>query len=230
MNILVSMNTRLISIGSLKGGVGKSTITSLIANYIHFKTNKTVCVVDCDDRQKTLTYLRQTDIDSGFNEDDLYDLVPALNPELFPEIYVSTLKGQYDYVLIDLPGNTRQAGILSCYMMVDKLFIPTSSSMIDIHSITEFLDDYQQVVDKRKEEGFNTDIHGFFNKVDKRMNSFKEIYKARTMMKIPFMKAFLTEKKSLFADNVSTAKAYKDKTNSIFLVDFCEEMFNLIKK
>jgi len=227
--ILVHMKTKLISVGSLKGGVGKSTITSLIANYIHLKTDKTICVVDCDDRQKTLSFLRQTDLDSGFEEDDLYDLIPALDPKKFPKIYIDALKGNYDYVLVDLPGNTRQNGVVACYVMVDSLFIPTSSSMIDIHSLTEFLDDYNEIIDQRKASGFGTFVCGFFNKIDTRMNSFKEIYRARNLMRIPFMKSFIPEKKSLFADNVSTAKAYKDKKNSIYLTEFCEEMFELIK-
>ena len=41
-------NTIFVAFATQKGGVGKSTITALVANYIHNVKGHTVAVVDCD--------------------------------------------------------------------------------------------------------------------------------------------------------------------------------------
>ena len=38
----------LVAVSSQKGGVGKSTLTVLLASYLHFVKGYEVAVVDCD--------------------------------------------------------------------------------------------------------------------------------------------------------------------------------------
>ena len=51
-----------ISIANQKGGVGKSTLTTIIANLLHFEHGYTVAVVDCDSPQASTADLRDFEI------------------------------------------------------------------------------------------------------------------------------------------------------------------------
>lgn len=51
-----------ISIANQKGGVGKSTLTTIIANLLHFEYGYTVAVVDCDSPQASTADLRDFEI------------------------------------------------------------------------------------------------------------------------------------------------------------------------
>ena len=51
-----------ISIANQKGGVGKSTLTTIIANLLHFEHGYTIAVVDCDSPQASTADLRDFEI------------------------------------------------------------------------------------------------------------------------------------------------------------------------
>ena len=46
--MLMSKRFTFISLSNLKCGVGKSTMTVLLASYFHYVMGKRVAVVDCD--------------------------------------------------------------------------------------------------------------------------------------------------------------------------------------
>ena len=43
--------TRFVAFATQKGGIGKSTITALVANYFHNVKGYNVAVIDCDEPQ-----------------------------------------------------------------------------------------------------------------------------------------------------------------------------------
>lgn len=43
--------TRFVAFATQKGGIGKSTITALVANYFHNVKGFNVAVIDCDEPQ-----------------------------------------------------------------------------------------------------------------------------------------------------------------------------------
>ena len=49
-----------IALSNQKGGVGKSTMTVLLASYFHYVMGKRVAVVDCDYPQFSIQSLRTT--------------------------------------------------------------------------------------------------------------------------------------------------------------------------
>lgn len=51
-----------ISFSSQKGGVGKSTITMLVASFMHYARGLNVAVVDCDYPQCNLEKLREREL------------------------------------------------------------------------------------------------------------------------------------------------------------------------
>ena len=53
---------KIIAISNQKGGVGKSTMTVLLASYFHYVRGKTVAVMDCDYPQFSIQTLRDRDV------------------------------------------------------------------------------------------------------------------------------------------------------------------------
>lgn len=51
-----------IALSNQKGGVGKSTMTVLLASYFHYVRGKTVAVMDCDYPQFSIQTLRDRDV------------------------------------------------------------------------------------------------------------------------------------------------------------------------
>lgn len=55
-------NELYVAIATQKGGIGKSTITMLLANYLHNIGGKNVGVVDCDDPQHSISDAREREL------------------------------------------------------------------------------------------------------------------------------------------------------------------------
>ena len=55
--------TRFVAFATQKGGIGKSTITALVANYIHNVKGFNVAVIDCDEPQHNLADLRDEELE-----------------------------------------------------------------------------------------------------------------------------------------------------------------------
>ena len=53
--------TLKISFSTQKGGVGKSTMTTLLASVLHYRLGFNVLVLDCDFPQHSLTNMRERD-------------------------------------------------------------------------------------------------------------------------------------------------------------------------
>ena len=52
----------LIAVSNQKGGVGKSTLTILLASCLHYDKGVEVAVVDCDTHQHSLSNMRNRDM------------------------------------------------------------------------------------------------------------------------------------------------------------------------
>lgn len=55
--------TRFVAFATQKGGIGKSTITALVANYFHNVKGFNVAVIDCDEPQYNLADLRDEELE-----------------------------------------------------------------------------------------------------------------------------------------------------------------------
>ena len=132
------MDTLLISFANQKGGVGKSTLTSVYANYLSNKGDKSVVVCDCDDLQQTLVNKRERDKGNGIDASDMYDIL-AIKSSDFEKQYTSLFKGNVDVCFLDLPGNLMQSGVIASYFHADVLIIPTSLSLLRSQEKKDYL-------------------------------------------------------------------------------------------
>lgn len=123
---------KIIAFSSLKGGVGKTTLTCLVSSWLH-DNKKNVCVIDADEDQRTATLEVTKDDEKGL---DTFTVIPSLSRDvasLIPEILED-----YEYIFLDLPGNMDQKGIKSLYSMLDIVFIPFYPNAKDLDSAEKF--------------------------------------------------------------------------------------------
>ena len=227
---------KVISIAALKGGVGKSTITTLVANYLHKNYPEIkIVVVDADDDQNTLIVLRNAEIDyykandPDFDESTLYNLV-KIDSKLY-KYSDESFRNEYDIIFIDFPGNLKQAGVKDTYMFIDHVFIPTATSSLDIDSTIKFIEFFKEDVIKVRKEDFNLDttIQCFFNRIYKNSTEFKKLYNERHDFIVPFMDSYIPESQATFQKYVSTINSYNNETYQNY-EDFCKELLTITVK
>lgn len=128
------MNKRpiLVAFSNQKGGVGKSTVTAVLASYFNYVKGLKVAVVDCDYPQFSLEKLRGRDLKnlekSEYHqrlfcrqfEDGSRKAYPIVTstPEAAAEI-PGKLEGDYDLIFFDLPGTVNSRGVFESVMNMD---------------------------------------------------------------------------------------------------------------
>jgi chromosome partitioning protein len=211
---------KIIALGNQKGGVGKSLITSLIANYMHQKTKHKVCVIDADDMQRTLSEQRKLDIIEGIDETNLYNIIDVDSINITTSLEL--LSNEFDFIFLDLPGNMKQKGVIESYAHVDHIFIPHSLSEADINSTDKFLTFIiEKIAPIRAKNGLDTKINLVLNRVNPATIEFKKLDHKN---KEGYMSSYLPNSIVDFQRKASTHLMY-DKPDYI---DFAKEFVELI--
>lgn len=124
----------VISVTSLKGGVGKSTLAqNLAVCFAH--TGYKVCIADADTNQSSLRW-------SSLRSEDL-PLVPAFGvPERTLGANIKQLAKDYEVVIIDgTPSLDRISSKI--ILLADLLLIPILPSGLDVWATEQFLARYE---------------------------------------------------------------------------------------
>lgn len=66
--------SKYVAFSTQKGGAGKTTLTVLVASYLHYVKGYSVAVVDCDYPQYSIVEMRERDLKTVM-EDDHYKLM-----------------------------------------------------------------------------------------------------------------------------------------------------------
>ena len=141
--------TSFIAIINQKGGVGKSTVTTLLANIFYFIFNKQVAIIDADFPQQTI-YKRHIDTAEEISKKPLVRKATELlykdrSPiHIYPteisnaQQIMEELDGKVDLVFLDIAGTLNQTGIVSALKKVNHFFIPVLQDNDTLKSSTEF--------------------------------------------------------------------------------------------
>lgn len=133
----------IISVSSLKGGVGKSTIAQNLAVCFAHNGYK-VCIADADTNQSSLRW-------SSLRSEEL-PTVPAFGtPEKTLSANIKQLATDYEVVIID--GTPSLDKITSkIILLADILIVPILPSGLDIWATEQFLERYEDAkIEKEKE-------------------------------------------------------------------------------
>ena len=140
--IEMANKTYIISVANRKGGVGKSTITILLATSIANQFGKKILVLDLDS-QETSKYVY--DIDVAVDRKPLFDIISTHSRALVDVLREND--GKYDIILLDLPRITEKItdaenSVLNGVIFSDAVLIPTVGTVLDVASTHGF---YQMV-------------------------------------------------------------------------------------
>jgi chromosome partitioning protein len=146
---------KIISYLNLKGGVGKSTLTALTASFLHEK-KISVCVIDCDEDQKTIDLWKKED---GKNGIATYDVFPVLSRDV-PDT-IDNLLDEYDIIFIDFPGNMSQKGVKSIWPFLDVVIVPFYPNAEELDPTVKFYNEFESYNKIRVGEGQNATVMKF---------------------------------------------------------------------
>lgn len=106
-----------------KGGVGKSTLCILFADYLAWKS-RPVCVIDTD-LQKSVLMQRRKDAAAREGEEEPYGVqdFDVAEPEAMARLVDSAARVE-GFVLFDTPGNISQDGLAPLFAGADYIVCP----------------------------------------------------------------------------------------------------------
>lgn len=126
-----------VAMSSQKGGVGKSTMTVLLAGYFHYVMGYNVAVVDCDYPQFSIKALRSRDTQNVEKNVNLQRMLcgqfdrtgkkayPVLTSVPGKELKTALpLTGGCDILFFDLPGTVNSPGVIKTIVNMDYVFTP----------------------------------------------------------------------------------------------------------
>lgn len=159
-----------------KGGVGKSSLIQLVAGYIQYVLFKNILVIDADP-QGSITNQRELD-SIEFSDDErigAYTIV-SIEPEEVIE-YIEMSIRDYDYIVVDLFGTTTTKGNVPAYARLDKLILPTSTSIKDLPVTVDFHDFLRsEIFPVRKRLGYKVaDIVVILNRIQLNLKEYKDL-------------------------------------------------------
>lgn len=116
----------LITVANQKGGVGKSTIVMLLANWLK-ECGNDVVVLDAD-RQNSIYYQRELD-KTNFSEQEFGYPISQFSIDKSQQEIADILRKLKEtkpdtYILLDAPGNLAENGLVPCLALADVIVCP----------------------------------------------------------------------------------------------------------
>lgn len=166
------MKNKKIVFANQKGGVGKSTLCILFANYLAWKKYD-VCVIDTD-LQKTIKMQRKKDLELYEGEEEPYEVqdFDVQDPELMQQLMDSASETE-GFVLFDSPGNVSEDGLVPMFTNADYIICPYEYEEKTLDSTGTFV----QVVNALRRVTPDMDAKLFFvpNRIDVRIGTADEL-------------------------------------------------------
>lgn len=210
----------VIGITSLKGGVGKSTLSINLA--VYFANKKySVVIIDSDTNQTCGQF-------SGLRPDDLPDVtvVGMQDPKQIRR-NVGKLDEQFDIVIIDgVPALSQMASTI--ILLSDLLLIPLIASPADLWATEKFLDRFDDAVALKGE-----DIPSYFvyNIHNDRLNITKEVEEVVKEYDIQALKNSLRNRVA-YRESIALGRGvteYKDQKAAFEFIKLGDEVHTLAK-
>lgn len=144
-----------ISFSTQKGGVGKSTMTSIMASVLHYRLGFNVVVMDCDFPQHSLTNMRERDkktiMQNDYHKKAAMKQFHSINKKAYPIIKckaenaleqasecISQSAVTPDVIFFDLPGTANTKGVLTTLKSMDFIFSPITADRLVVESTLGF--------------------------------------------------------------------------------------------
>lgn len=176
--------TVFIAFSSQKGGVGKSTFTTLVASTMHYRLGYNVAVFDADFPQHSLMKMKKRDMAMVMENEVLkkmaYKQFTSINKRAYSIIqskaenvleaandFLKSSSIPIDIIFFDLPGTVNTPGILKALIGMHHIFTPIAADRVVMESSLIFTQLMKDVVMKKGNTTIET-INLFWNRVDGR--------------------------------------------------------------
>ncbi|MDU0372006.1 ParA family protein [Hymenobacter endophyticus] len=136
----------LVSFANQKGGSGKSTLTTAVATMLAVDYNYRVLVIDADTQQSIAGKRKALDTQLLNEGEEFPYPILGLAPGKILDYLDSLEEGQYDVVLIDLPGRSDDVAGVEVIISCDLVIVPVVASDFDQLSTGAFLDGMSAVI------------------------------------------------------------------------------------
>lgn len=146
---------KYVAFSTQKGGAGKTTLTVLMASYLHYVKGYNVAVIDCDYPQHSIAEMRERDFKMCENDEYykgmLYEQFVRLEQKkAYPVIESSTKEalndadelceqGEYDYVFFDLPGTMNNRDLILALASMDYIIAPIAADRVVMESTLNYM-------------------------------------------------------------------------------------------
>ena len=161
----------IVVFANQKGGVGKSTLCILLADYLAY-WKKDVCIIDTD-LQQSATLQREQDRQT-FGEEEPYSIqsFEVSDPETM-QMLMENAQSQDGFVLFDAPGTIKDDGLAPMFIYADYIICPFEYEPKSLTSTRTFI----QVINRLRQLNPQMKAQIFFvpNKVDARMGTREEL-------------------------------------------------------
>ncbi|GAB4039295.1 ParA family protein [Spirosoma gilvum] len=142
----------ILAFATQKGGMGKTTLSVLVASWLHYKRGIKVALLDVDGSQLSVYNQRIREIESMDDETtarlDEQDIEPYAilsgNPQNVPGL-LAKLPADVELVLIDMPGNIDVEGYDLAIGKLDYLLVPMETSEYSVTTGFNYLMAIKQV-------------------------------------------------------------------------------------
>ena len=144
-----------VAISTQKGGAGKTTLTVLVASYLHYVKGYNVAVIDCDFPQHSIFEMRERDF-SMVEGDEYYkgmayeQFTRMEGKKAYPVIESNTKEaiadaehlipqGDYDFIFFDLPGTLNNADLIPTLAKMDYIIAPIAADRLVLESTLDYI-------------------------------------------------------------------------------------------
>lgn len=179
-----------VAFSTQKGGAGKTTLTVLVASYLHYVKNYNVVVVDCDYPQHSISEMRERDLklvmeDEYFKnlafqqftalEKKAFVVVESTPKHALEDVQAAIETIEPDFVFYDLPGTMNNEEVVKTLSVMDYIIAPITADRVVVESSLQYalaLNDNLITTGLSKIKG----IYFLWNMVDGREKT--DLYKA----------------------------------------------------
>ena len=220
----MTSTTKFISFSTQKGGVGKSTFTTLVASLLHYRMGYNVAVMDCDYPQYSLHRMREQDLKTVMNNEYFkkaaHRQFSELNKKAYPIIQckpnealekaqqlITETPFPIEVILFDMPGTVNTAGILTLLAQMHHIFSPITADRVVIESTLSFTEVLSNIIAKNTESTIKS-VHLFWNQVDGREKSplYKIYEQVIADLGLNLMQAYISDSKRFRKDGTENQR------------------------
>ena len=171
----MTKSARIFSVANRKGGVGKTTLTILLATALAVDKKKKVLVLDCDNQRSAYDY-HQAEARAYEGEEPPYKIEPLPPRYLFDHLKIHAK--EYDVIFIDMPRMTddsKDGVTVQLLTYCDSLLIPIVAGQFDALSTNDFLKTIRGIDEYKDSKDIAFQYYGFLNRRNRRKDNDKAI-------------------------------------------------------